>query len=306
MPRLLDYFAPVYTWLVAIDPSLPRALFVALVFATVLLWRKLAPGSWAKFSAVIPVSEADTSWLKATLQKLWQALPAAVLGAVYGALGTGGDVAATVKLALLGLAAPVIHEVAWRYQGKLGTPSGKLPPPGNSKPVAPAQPHVFLQNEDGSPVEMRAGWRHPEWRLALLVVMALAALPLPSCAPAAWQAQRDASNVVASVANDTVEPALLAAYKATGQLVVRSQHTREDAQVALALHQERWKPVWRAWAGFVVAHQAWQNQIDAKGDPLPAAVAARKSFCELRSLASEWAVELPDFPGPIRCPEVSP
>jgi hypothetical protein len=308
MPRLLDYLSPAYAWLAAIDPSLPRALFVALVFATVLAWRKFWPAGWAKFSNLIPVSEADTSWFKATLQKLWQALPAAVLGAIYGALGTGGDVLATIKLALLGLAAPVIHEVAWRYQGRLGTPSGKLPPPGSgdSKPVGPAHPHVFLQNEDGSPIEMRAGWRHPEWRLALLVVMALAVFPLPSCAPAVWQSQRDASDVVAHVANDTVEPALLAAYKATGLLVVRAQHTREDAQVALSLHQERWKPVWRSWGSFRAAHAAWQAQIDAKGDPLTAAAAARKSFCELRSLASEWAVELPDFPGPIRCPEVTP
>jgi hypothetical protein len=176
MPRLLDYLSPAYAWLAATDPSLPRALFVALVFVTVLAWRKFWPLGWAKFSSVIPVSEADTSWFRATLQKLWQALPAAVLGAIYGALGTGGDVVATVKLALLGLAAPVIHEVAWRYQGKLGTPSGKLPPPGSgdSQPVAPAQPHVFLQNEDGSHIEMRS-WPVP----ALGVLSVLACLVLP-------------------------------------------------------------------------------------------------------------------------------
>ena len=122
MPRLLDYLNPAYAWLAALDPSLPRALFVALVFGTVLLWRKVSPGSWLKFSSLIPVSDEDTSWLQDTLRKLWQAVPAAVLGAVYGALGTGGDIGATVKLALLGLAAPVIHEVAWRYKGNLGKP----------------------------------------------------------------------------------------------------------------------------------------------------------------------------------------
>lgn len=186
MPRLLDYLAPLYAWLVAIDPSLPRAFFVALVFATVLAWRKYAPGSWSKFSAVIPVSEADTNWLKVTLQKLWQAVPAALLGAVYGALGTGGDVAATVKLAMLGLVAPVIHEVAWRYQGKLGTPSGKLPPPSDgSKPFGR---EVFPQDGDGKPLSVRPpggfdaefrGWRHREWSFAVV------ALVLVGCGAAA-------------------------------------------------------------------------------------------------------------------------
>jgi hypothetical protein len=183
---------------------------------------------------------------------------------------------------------------------------GDKRPPADSKPVAakPSSPHVFLQNEDGSPIEMRT-WPVP----ALGVLALLACLVLPTvtgCGASAWQAQRDAADVVAGVANDTVEPALLAAYRSTGLLVVRAQHTQEDAQVALSLHQERWKPVWHAWAGFVAAHQAWQNQIEAKGDPLPAAMAARKSFCELRELAKgDWDVELPNFPGPLACTAVS-
>jgi hypothetical protein len=134
MPRLLDSLSPVYTWLAAIDPSLPRALFVALVFLTVLAWRKLSPGSWKAFSSLIPVSEEDTSWFKATMLKVWQALPSALLGAVYGALGTGGNVLASLKLAALALLAPVVHELAWRYQGKLGTRKGPGGPSGE-KPV---------------------------------------------------------------------------------------------------------------------------------------------------------------------------
>lgn len=121
MPKLLDYIMPAYNALKAVDPSLPRALFVALVFLTVLAWRKLSPGSWLKFSSVIPVSDEDTSWFMATLLKVWQALPSALLGAIYGALGTGGNVVESLKLAALALLAPVIHELAWRYEGKLGT-----------------------------------------------------------------------------------------------------------------------------------------------------------------------------------------
>lgn len=128
MPRLLDYLGPVYAFLASIDPSLPRALFVALVFLSVMLWRKVSPNSWRKWSNLIPVTEADTSWLKVAAQKLLQALPSAVLGAVYGALGTGGDLWPTVKLAAMGLIAPFLHEVAWRYEGKLGD-GKKLGPP---------------------------------------------------------------------------------------------------------------------------------------------------------------------------------
>lgn len=137
MPHLPDFFTPAYNFLVGLDPSLPRALFVALVFVSVLAWRKLWPSGWLKFSSLIPVSDEDTSWFKTTLLKVWQALPSALLGAVYGALGTGGNVLASLKLAALALLAPVIHEVAWRYQGNLGTK--KNPPPG-----IPAGPLLVL------------------------------------------------------------------------------------------------------------------------------------------------------------------
>ena len=45
------------------------------------------------------------------------------------------------------------------------------PPPGDSRPVAakPSEPHVFLQNEDGSPIEMRS-WPVPAW--GVLAVLA--------------------------------------------------------------------------------------------------------------------------------------
>ncbi len=172
MPKLLDYLLPAYNWLVAIDPSLPRALFVALVFVTVMAWRKLLPASWIKFSSLIPVSDEDTSWFKATLRKAWQALPSALLGAVYGALGTGGNVLASLKLAALALLAPVIHDVAAKYQGTLGTK--KNPPPDDPDTTVSlmpdpvrvvAQDRSRLHNDSpDEPAELRK-WKHPSWRL---------------------------------------------------------------------------------------------------------------------------------------------
>jgi hypothetical protein len=178
MPRLLDYLSPLYAWLAALDPSLPRALFVALVFATVLAWRKLSPGSWKKFSGLLPISDADTNWFKATLLKTWQALPSAALGLVYGALGTGADVWSTLKLGLLGLLAPVIHEVAWRYQGNLGQPKPPSSKPDDTDTTISIMPEpVKLVAQDRSrlhndrpdePAEMSGKWRHEDWRLQVV------------------------------------------------------------------------------------------------------------------------------------------
>ncbi len=188
MPKLLDHILPLYNVLKGIDPSLPRALFVALVFLTVLAWRKLSPGSWKTFSNVIPVSEADTNWFKATMLKVWQALPSALLGAVYGALGTGGDIVASLKLAALALLAPVVHEVAWRYQGNLGTK--KSPPPSGENKPAGAVDEVFPQDMNGNPLSIRSLefslWHSPAWRFAplfgLLAIWFGLVLGLSGCA----------------------------------------------------------------------------------------------------------------------------
>lgn len=176
---------------------------------------------------------------------------------------------------------------------------------GKEEPV-----HVLFQNpRDPEPPNVAMTSlqrRRRQSRLVLAFTLLLSftigsAVSLLGCSPSALQAQRDASNVVARVANDTVEPALLAAYKATGLVLIENEPTRELAQAKLQLHQERWKPIWAAWEAFKLAHTAWQNQIEEGGDVLTTAAEARKSFCELRKLAAPWRVELPDFPGPLGC-----
>ena len=185
MPRLLTYLTPAYNWLIAIDPSLPRALFVALVFCTVLLWRKVSPSTWLKFSSLIKVTEEDTSWFVATLRKAWQALPSALIGGFYGWLGTGGSIVASLKLALLGLLAPVVHELAWRYEGRLGT---KRTPPADAQPIA-KRDHVVFANprdpEDVPPAALSAwSFLARQLRRRGLVMWAAAAvcLSLSGCA----------------------------------------------------------------------------------------------------------------------------
>jgi hypothetical protein len=119
MPRLLDYLSPFYAWLAAINPDLPRALFVMLVFSTVWLIRQYAPNKWEQFANLVGVKSDDTSWLFNELRAAWQMLPAAIIGTIYGVLGTGGDVVESLRLAALALLAPVVHRIAQRYQGRL-------------------------------------------------------------------------------------------------------------------------------------------------------------------------------------------
>src|SRR6478609_616344 len=120
MPRLLNYLAPLYIWLHALDPALPQAIFVSLVFFTVWLLRKLAPNQWEAFANLIHVKSDDTAWWQNELRAAWQMLPAAIIGTIYGVLGTGAELVPTLKLSLLSLLAPVVHRIAQRYQGQVG------------------------------------------------------------------------------------------------------------------------------------------------------------------------------------------
>jgi hypothetical protein len=290
MPRLLDYLSPLYNALLALNPEAPKAAFVALIFSLVLLWRKLSPESWKAYSALVArlvgITEADTNGFKEFALKVGQALPSALMGAVIAGLGTA-DFWVSFKLSMLSFLAPIGHEFMANYKGKLG--KSKEPPGGDSKPVA-ATPHVFLQNEDGSPIEMRS-WRHPFWRLALPLVLLVSA-----CGASGWEAQRTAANTIGHVVNDSAEPAIVAAYRATGRAAIEQAPTQEDAEHALSVHHERWKPLLAAFVAFKEAHTAWQAAIDAKGDPVPSAIAAREAYCRARKLALDFAVELPQLP----------
>jgi hypothetical protein len=123
---MLEFINAARASLAAINPDLPAALFVVLVFLTVLAIRKLFPGAWEKWAAVVPVLAIDPSPVLVLLSKLWQAVPAAVIGAVLAALQSGADVKATVYGALLALVAPVAHELAKNYRGSLGVGTGPL------------------------------------------------------------------------------------------------------------------------------------------------------------------------------------
>lgn len=128
---MLSLLQQALAWLTAIDPALPRALLVALVFVSVYLIRKFCPRAWELFASVVPVPVIDPAPLLLLLSKSWQALPGALLGAAAAALASGADVKHAVKGALFGALAALVHELAkaapWLpYTGAVG--KTKLPP----------------------------------------------------------------------------------------------------------------------------------------------------------------------------------
>jgi hypothetical protein len=128
---MLSLLQQALAWLSAVDPALPRALLVALVFASVYLIRKFFPRAWELFASAVPVPVIDPAPLLLLLSKSWQALPGALLGAAASALTSGADVKHAVKGALFGALAALVHEFAkaapWLpYTGAVGRT--KLPP----------------------------------------------------------------------------------------------------------------------------------------------------------------------------------
>ena len=122
---MLQQIQAAVAWLGSVDPALPRALLVGLVFLTVYVVRKLFPRTWEFFAGAIPVSVIDPAPLLLVLSKTWQAFPGALLGAVAASLATGGDMRASVKGLVFGALAAVAHEFAkaapWLpYTGAVG------------------------------------------------------------------------------------------------------------------------------------------------------------------------------------------
>jgi hypothetical protein len=259
------------------------------------LWKKFHPRSWNWVMLRTPFA-LELNKAQELAHNLLVALPQVLGSALVAALATGGDPKAAAFAAIAGAGAPLSHHVRkWLASLKKPPTDG-----GDQKPVGVVDRIYFANPRDpqdpGPPAAaIRSGWRNPAWRFVAVVALAI---PLLGCGASGWQAQRDAANVVAQVTNDTVGPSVLSAYRASLLVVVRAQTYREDKQAVADLHKARWEPIFQALAGFRAAHAAWQAQIEAKGDPLPAALAARKSFCELRQLTAEWDVALPDFPGP--------
>jgi hypothetical protein len=313
---MLEPMKLAWAWLAAGHWSIPYLLVTLAFYLGCYSVRKFAPSFWIAIASVFPYADALSKG-EDVIRQVLLALPQVLAAAVLAGLATN-DMKGAIFGAIAGAGAPILHHVRDilpfdPYKGRLGTvkPKGGGPTGGSgsggTKDPEPTRLYFGRPNETfppDEPAECRK-WRKLEWRFPAFACLLLALVALTGCGGSAWEAQRTAANVVGHVANDTAKPALVAAYQSTQRVVVRAQPDQEAATAAAALHRARWQPVWDSWNAFELAHTAWQKQIDAKGDPLPAAIAAREAYCKLRPLADEWAVELPDFPL-TPCPAVAP
>jgi hypothetical protein len=134
------YLKAALAWLAGLPAPLPESLFVLLVFGLVYVGRQCFPKTWesiANFAYWFPV---DSLVVLDALRKAWQAAPAMILGAVLGAVGSGGDVAAALYTSLLGLLAVPVHEIrkAWKWDPYKGaTPAVSWLKRAASKTAAP-------------------------------------------------------------------------------------------------------------------------------------------------------------------------
>jgi hypothetical protein len=268
------------------------------------LWKKLHPKSWNWLMLRAPYA-LELSKAQELAHNLLMALPQVLGSALVAALVTGGDLKASAFAAIAGAGAPLSHHAKkWVESLKKKPPGG-----GDQQPVGLKDPEpTRIRFTPPDPVPPDAAysllpdgsiliWAKSIFVRAPAVVFVALALCLVGCGASGWEAQRTAANATAHVANDIAHPAVVAAYKATAQQAMKGHAYQEDALSALANHKEKWKPLLGAFVAFQEAHKAWQAAIDAKGDPLPSAIAARESYCRARKLAVEFDIDLPNIPG---------
>lgn len=126
---MLELFANARAWLAAIDPALPAAVLVLLVFSTIYAVRRWLPSVWKAVEATVPFAGSlnagpvfDAVW------KTWQFLPGALLGAAVAALSAGLSVKSALWGVGSGALASLAHELMAAYRGQVGVPKGPSTP----------------------------------------------------------------------------------------------------------------------------------------------------------------------------------
>lgn len=120
----------IHTWLEHVNPQLPVAVLMLVIWLPQYLIRRFLPNVW-EIPATLPFDffHVDRNSLL-LLRKAWQALPSVALGALLQSLWMHGDAWTAVLGAAQGLLAPALHELMKGlpvpYQG--GVPPAADPP----------------------------------------------------------------------------------------------------------------------------------------------------------------------------------
>ena len=123
-----DLLARAHAALAAVHPLAPWLALTLAIFTPQYAVRKWRPLWWERFALLGPEA--------ALASKIWQGLPSVLLGAVWAAFASGGDLRAAFFGALAGALAPLKHEALKRL------PNSVVPYVGGSYPAASTAPRV--------------------------------------------------------------------------------------------------------------------------------------------------------------------
>lgn len=123
-----DLITRAYAALASIHPLAPWLALTLAIFAPQYAIRKWRPLWWERFALLGPEA--------AMASKVWQGLPSVLLGALWAAFASGGDLRAAFYGALAGALAPLKHEMLKRL------PNSVVPYVGGSYPAASTAPRT--------------------------------------------------------------------------------------------------------------------------------------------------------------------
>jgi len=137
----------------------------------------------------------------------------------------------------------------------------------------------------------------------------LLALVLGSVGCPDWvrQAQIQTANSVAAAANAAL-PTLVETYRQEGLRVIDEVKEKggsaAEARVAIAAVQDKWKPIWEAWAGLRIAEDAWADALEKGADTAASLAGLRSAYC---GFMARWPSTIPVVPlAPIICGGTAP
>jgi hypothetical protein len=146
---------------------------------------------------------------------------------------------------------------------------------------------------------------------ALMVLLsALAVLAAGGClnseqlaAKAPIEAQARVADGIAVAANAAL-PMLVEHYRQEGYAALQGVKDRggnvDDANKAIGIVKDRWRPIWNAWASLAIAQNGWASVLESGADPTKAIAELKNAYCELMAV---WPNDIPAIPlAPLRCP----
>jgi hypothetical protein len=294
---MLESIKLAWAWLGAQNAALPYLLTTLSCLLGIDLWKHIHPKSWHWAASLTPWAEEVTK-AQEIAHNFLLALPQVLGAALFTWLASGGEFWPTLFGAVAGAGAPLSHHVRKAIAAFFTKPPGG----GDQKPVGAVERIRFTPPDPVPPDAAIRRWVNPASRVVVYTLALVLSFQVGvACSPSALAAQQTALNAVVTVSNDGVLPVLEKAFTDALVSAAEAAPDQESGTVAVALATQKWAPVWASYNAYAAAINAWQVAIDTEGDVLATALAARSAFCQLRVLAAELKLRLPDMPAGAGC-----